>query len=522
MKAFAGSIFILTLLLSLMVPAANTQSESETPEAGQPGPAQAEPLACQSNLESAIDTILINPEDSLKRPTLSNYPDSTRLQRRSLDELSSTKYRTGIPCVPLMLVDDPNTLIVCDKDAGIRAEKRIITLSRGKGIYMIGKQPVTVETPLGTINLPGNSAAIIEQRENGLLRVAHLSGSASTVSVKRWKGTKTFDASSGEEIVLAPRHVKAVPPSDGVARIAVSSKVGENGIQFSESKFAPKTMLDRVCLLQCGANNLLQVRRKVFLLRKTINEQAGTEPAQLSSDDSSPILILAGDGGQDAEQVVPVTFSEPVSVQPQLNARCTDSALIKYTARSEVGLDHPSVTELQSGEMLVSANKRTFVKTPDSMLRIEPGTIVLVSVKDGVSKVRNLWENSRNGLCLNVENTSFRIAAGDESLTGSNLRSIYLSASHDMIGRRLTHYTELPSGTVVHFAEVSLMSLAQSNDLLAQLMASNEPDDKSINKKINKMAAILVQISASHGLYELMQPLQWRHDAKTSALTEPN
>jgi len=232
-----------------------------------------------------------------------------------------------------------------------------------------------------------------------------------------------------------------------------------------------------------------------------------------------PLVILAREGNQESEQVTPVTYVEPATVQLPLCTARLDSALIKYNSKSDIGLDHPSVTELRSGEALVSANKITFVKTPHTMLRIEPGTLVLISVTDDVTKVRNLWENKRHGVCQMVENTPFYVVAGDESLTGISLRSIYLSASRDMIGRRLTHYTELPDGEVVHFAEVSLMSLAQSDDLLLQLMNSADPIDKSLNRKLNKMAAILVQISASHGLYELMQPLQWRHDSKSSSLS---
>jgi hypothetical protein len=337
--------------------------------------------------------------------------------------------------------------------------------------------------------------------------------------VKPWKGTKAFSAASGEEICLAPDTVSAseIVPGDGVAREEVATEA-DGGIKLVANKFAPKTMLDKECL-QCDSNSFFQVRRKVYQLRKTVDSQetASTPSAGLLSDlrDSMPLLLME-DNGQ-AEEVKPITYTEPAAISLPMRSAHSDSALFKFNSKSDISFTHPTVTELRSGEALVLAEKGTFVKTPNSMLRIEPGTLALVSVSGDVTKVRNLWENRRNGLCQTVDNTPFYVVAGDESLASKDLRSIYLSASKDMIGRRLTHYTELPSGDVVHFAEVSLVSLAQSNDLLMQVMNSADPVDKSLNRKLNKSAAILAQISASHGLYELMQPPQWRRDSKSSS-----
>ena len=461
-------------------------------------------------------TLLIDTNRKL-RPGSSSLPAKSQSLVTAKRDASGIKYKAGIPCVPLMLVDDPSTLIVSDREASIKAENRVITLTHGKGIYMVGKHPITVETPLANISLAGNSAAIIEQSDNGFLRVDHLTGAASSVVAKKWKGTRVFSAAQGEEICLIPRSVSndELVPRDGVLREEIATEVNDDGEKFVSNKFVPKNMIEQECLLQCDANSFFQVRRKVYQLRNSINEQDNgvsiASNKQANSNDNAQVLIEGRD-------VIPVNFSEPSVQMPVLRTANTSSALIKFSGNSDIRFDHPVITELKSGEALVSANDTTFVKTPGSMVKIEPGTLALISVSNNVTKVRNLWENERHGVCQTIAGLPFYVVAGDESLTGSDLRSVYLTASKDMIGRRLTHFTELPDGGVVHFAEVSLMSLAQNDDLLLQLMNSNDPIDKSLNRKLNKMAAILVQISASHGLYELMQPPQWKRDSKSSSL----
>ena len=530
LKGIIGTAATLSLLLGIACPQFTSSQENSSQTSAEVQSESLDSPAAANVSEDALDeaepatasTVILDLETLAKTKAQS----SASRQQPSNKADTTVRYKQGVACVPLMLVDDPNTLIVCDRDAVLRAEKRSIILTRGKGVYMVGKQPITVETALGTVTIPGNSAAIIEQADNGLLRVDHLTGAASSVAVKRWKGIKTYDACVGDEICLAPKGLSPnlLVPKDGVDRQEVSSEVGDAGIMLAENKFAPKTLLDKECLLQCDSNSFFQVRRRVYMLRKSIDEQMRDETGSncsgagsVSTGDNETMLLLTG-LEPSTTQFKPVTLSEPANVQLALMHKNTGTAQVKFNEKTNISFAHPSVSELKSGEAVFSSYHTTFVKTPHSMIKIEPGALVLVSVSDDVTKLRTLWENNRNSVCQTVGNKPFHVLAGDESLASSELRSIYVSASKDMVGRRLTHYSELQNGEVVHFAEVSLMSLVQSSDLLTALMNSSEQEDQAVIRKANKMAAILVQISASHGLYELMQPPQWKRENKSSSL----
>jgi hypothetical protein len=498
--------------------------ESETAQAmavGDYDANDAEPegqAGAQAVKASSSGSLILDPESQLRLK-----PGSSRCQVKAPEQKagsSISKYKPGVPCVPLMLVDDPTTLIVCDKDSSLKADKRTITLSHGKGVYMVGKRSLLVETPLGTITLPGNSAAIIEQTESGLLRVDHLTGPACTLAVKRFKGVRSFSAASGEEICLAPKSLplQELTPKDGVDRQEIANEANEDGFNFCSNKFAPRVMLDKECLLECDSNSFFQVKRKVYELRRNIDEQETAASPGNKSVEDLPIVILAGDGNEADQHLRPVTLAEAVSTPLPLLEKDTNSAHIRYNSASEIDFSHPSVVSMHKGEALISTTALSFIKTPDSMLRIQAGTLVLISIENGVTKVRNIWENNRNSVCQTVDGQPFNIAAGDESMLANDLRSIYISASKDLVGRRLSHCHDLCNGKTLHFAEISLISLAQSSDLLSQISSSDSDLDQAYARKLNKMAAILVQISASHGMYELMQPPQWRRDAKASAV----
>ncbi len=512
-KRLKGTITAVTLSILAAFSLSSISSRGLAQETEQPSEVTVAPdLESEVSDDPLLETVNIElPIDKKIRAVSSS--DGTH----QLVNGPSAKYKPGVPCVPMMLVDDPNTLIVCDRDAGIKADKRNISLTHGKGVYMIGKQPVSVETPLGSITLAANSAAIIEQSENGLLRVDHLTGSPSTVSVKRWKGSKVFTACSGDEICLAPKGLarELLLPDDGIDRTAVSNETNDSGIVHLSNKFAPKKMLEKECLLECDSSSFFQVRRKVYMLRKTIDEQSKLSNC-VGEESERPLLLLNGE--ESAESIVPVTLTEASQNSLPVRSQRRGSSVIKFNDKTEIDFSHPLVADLKNGEVLVSSADITFVRTPHSMVKVQPGAVVLIAVSDDVSKVRTIWENQKRSVSQSIGDKTFNVLAGDESLAAEGLRPIYLAASRDMVGRRLNHYSEVGDEHVIHFSEVSLMSLAQSSDLLSAMMNSSNNDDQSIMKKLNKMAAILVQISASHGMYELMQAPQWKREARSSQL----
>ncbi|MBX9688979.1 MAG: hypothetical protein K2X27_19885 [Candidatus Obscuribacterales bacterium] len=523
LQFFLNCAFSLSLLFSNSVlhsaaqePApAGESSQSEQgeaqPEENSEAPPESESGSGSREPNSSGATELVS-SDWLKQKPLSSHQNCPPFSKVPCN--SSGKRKAGVPCIPMMLIDDPNTLLVCDREANIRAEKRNISFSRGKSVIMVGREPLVVDTPLCSVSLPGGSAAIIEQTDKGLFRLDHLSGAPSIISVKRWKKTRVLSAHSGKEICIAGKNfpIADVLSADSVYSKEKSSALEDEGISYSERSFEPKQLLDKECLLQCDSSSFFQVRYQVNSLRNSVQKQE-LPFSEAACGGQSSMLIFDDNDSCDLHAVALEQALKPL---PLMSAK-TDSALLKFNGETRLDLNHPSVLSLTEGELLLSAHKLTFLKTPDSMIRIEPGSMVFVTVNDGVSKLRTIWEDRCNSVLQRIAEKSYNVHAGDECMIAPDLRSIYLSASKDLVGRRQTHYTEADE-RVLHFSEVSLVSLVQSSSLLSQLSNSQLPEDQALSKKLNKMAAILVQISASHGMYELLQTPQWRHEGKTSYL----
>lgn len=483
-------------------------------EPSQTGKAAAD-SACRST--DSASSVLIDLERAAGKKRL---PSRLKRSAEPADQRNSleTKYKAGVPCIPLMLVDDPNTLILCDRQADLKAEKRRLSLSHGKAVFMVGKEPVQLETSLAELTLPGNSALIIEQAENGAMRVDHLAGDTVKITLKRFKGTRVLSAESGREICLAPKQtsMSELLSKDGIERQDLLSRKDEDGMQLAESKISASSVLEKECLLQCDSSSFFQVRRKVYQLRSRIASGDNKLSRTQRQSGKETMLILGEKGSfENGQRVTPVSYSEDAA----LPLRCFDlkAGTVKALSGTDLQMDHPAVLKMNSGEALFSASSDFFVKTPQSTIRVSAGSLLMISVSNGLCKVRTLWENQNNSVTVAVKDEKFSLAAGDEAIIGQDLRAIYLASSSDLLGRRLTHHRNLADGSIVQFAEISLMSLAQSSELLSRLMNSSDPCDRRICQKVNKMAAILVQISSSKGMYELVRPPKWKHELRTSS-----
>jgi hypothetical protein len=117
--------------------------ESETAQAmavGDYDANDAEPegqAGAQAVKASSSGSLILDPESQLRLK-----PGSSRCQVKAPEQKagsSISKYKPGVPCVPLMLVDDPTTLIVCDKDSSLKADKRTITLSHDRIRFAAGR-----------------------------------------------------------------------------------------------------------------------------------------------------------------------------------------------------------------------------------------------------------------------------------------------------------------------------------------------------------------------------------------------
>ena len=205
---------------------------------------------------------------------------------------------------------------------------------------------------------------------------------------------------------------------------------------------------------------------------------------------------------------MPISFAQTTGLHNTLHTFTTCTALVKHNGNVSISFEHPTVMQLHNGELLVSATRPTIVTTPHCLVTIKPNTIALITVTNKVTKVRNLWELGHAAIRQTVNGDYVDIAAGEESILGFDEKSVVKSLEKDSMGRRKVRGIDVPGGMYMHRAEIPLVLLMQAENsaFLNDLVASDNQADKAIAGKLIKMAAVMQQVTASHGQFAPVAP----------------
>jgi hypothetical protein len=464
--------------------------------------------------------------------------DNSRLKKES-EQNTNAYYIAGGACQPFFLEDDSDTMMVGEKGTAFKENNRTVTLQQGKIVAMVGKQPIKVNTGFGDVTVAGNSAAIIQQTAEGVTRVANLSGKATTVTINKNGKIETQVVQAGEEICLADQSLseEELIPVDGVDREPIIGSITVPGVKMAKNKFDQKMMVEKEKLLVCNAGSFYQAKSKINNLKDKVNKEA--KPLRPSSDkplmksmtvpsnsvQSNGLPIAANvsyteQASSDSKQIKetsdltlpvlteeslmkPISFKETSGASKHLHNVQTHTAMVKHDGKAVIGFEHPTIMQLQEGEIMVAADKVTMVKTPHSMITVNPNTIALITVENKVTKVRNLWELGHGEIRQSVAGKYVDIAAGEESILGWDQIGVNKALAKDQLGRRKVRGIDVPGGMFMQRAEIPLTALLQeeNSSCLSDLVTSVNPVDKPIANKLVKMAAVIQQVTSKHGQY---------------------
>jgi hypothetical protein len=180
-------------------------------------------------------------------------------------------------------------------------------------------------------------------------------------------------------------------------------------------------------------------------------------------------------------------------------------AIIKHSGGTRITQTQPGVLTLEAGDALISASKQVQVVAGDASVRIQPGSVVLVTRTGNTVKIRNLCENSTSSVKLEVGGRVVAINAGQELIVASS-SSISKEIKAESIGRRRLKMFDISSSQSISRCDVSLVSLMQNADVLRRIVNSNNAGDRALVARLIKIAACLGQITNYRGAYSSVGP----------------
>lgn len=428
-------------------------------------------------------------------------------------------------CQPFTFEEHDGSLIVGGGSEPAKfapSSGRTLLLREGKLLFITVDKIHVVRTPYCNITIPVNTAAVVEVDTRGMVRIANFAGGKASVTVCRNDETLILSAAPGEQLILAESTVSDEKFSDFAYPEVKHTKVASwqlelSGLRGQKIGFDRKEMAQAEPLLHCsmGCVNQIQLRRIEQLMQSMSSQQPILKSMDVHQGKQliqGPVPVSkAGQAESDSETMKPIAFEDSTAalIVPQISLLTLNAgtAEIKYVGPCKVSLVSEGIVDLKEGEALISANRRTVVKMGDCLVHLKPGTVAVVGMKDGLAKVRNVFEKKDTGAQVIVASKrAIGLQVGQELIVGPRGTSLVRSLSQEPVGRRRSRSLELASGHTCISSEFSLSSLLQNSQILAQLVRSSADNDRLIARKILKMSVCLTLVTASHGNYSITNP----------------
>jgi hypothetical protein len=204
---------------------------------------------------------------------------------------------------------------------------------------------------------------------------------------------------------------------------------------------------------------------------------------------------------EDSELVSPESLTNFKLASRQSGRIGLRTAMLRQTPGTELKVDDYKSATLKNGELLVSAVEPTTVHAERYSLLVPKGTIALISNRNRVVKVHNLYEEKRSSLSLRISKRLMPICSGEEMVVAPDNLSMQKAIANDQVCRRDVCLFDLSCGGILACSEFWPPHVIKQSSVLRELVHSQKREDRVLSDKILKMAACLAHTTRGHGNY---------------------
>ena len=206
------------------------------------------------------------------------------------------------------------------------------------------------------------------------------------------------------------------------------------------------------------------------------------------------------DSGRSDKTALVFNQQEHRIIGPNLLIKCSDNASLR--------VEKNGLLVLREGDIVVDTKKPFLIKAGSSRVLLKNSSTILVSVNDGNVKVRNLQEQHACSTQVFFGLRRFELRAGEELVSARSFDQLGALASSDGVKRRQIHTFDLDDGTNILCDEFSAVNVIKKTPVLKSLISSSNRYDEKAYGKVMKMAACLAIVTAGHGQYTSVTPVQ--------------
>lgn len=196
--------------------------------------------------------------------------------------------------------------------------------------------------------------------------------------------------------------------------------------------------------------------------------------------------------------MIPVAFcsqsGSSLLHQNQMKCQTWSSSQIEQLEESKLSF--------QKGEAAVSADRPMQFQFAGTMVSLREGTIVLLRQGNGLKRVVNLYDKSRDAVSMETAGTKIFLRPGQECIVASSEDTLKNFRRRDGSIRRFSKLVTCPdSGETMGVCEISIPSLIKNHPIVKSIYLSNEKSEKQVSEKLLKMSVCLAHFSRSFAEY---------------------
>jgi hypothetical protein len=189
------------------------------------------------------------------------------------------------------------------------------------------------------------------------------------------------------------------------------------------------------------------------------------------------------------------------SPEQRLNQHAKNSAIVRHSPTTRLARAATGAVSMDTGEALVWADENSQIMAGEYQVKLASGSAALICKDADVIRVCNIYGGGRS-IQISVNGRTLTIESGRELMLASGASNIHKAMSGDHIARRKIQIEQLTPMLSVATSDISLISLIQRSEVLNKLLHSTDAKDVVIGRKIAKMAACLMQVTAGRGNYQ--------------------
>jgi len=157
--------------------------------------------------------------------------------------------------------------------------------------------------------------------------------------------------------------------------------------------------------------------------------------------------------------------------------------------------------DLNSGQILVEANRPGRILTPLAEIEFKHKALVLLTVEPGFERCQLFWDNGADAVSISCNRSLFRLGPGKEVLISDHEPTSREVIGSDEIAHRRVLTRLIGSSRHVTTAEFSMLHALERCPMLTQVAQSEDPHDRDIKQRILKTVAVLNMVTSQHGYY---------------------